>query len=251
MSDNKSYENLVNEEILERQARDKQLYEAALAKRVRDQAKSEEESKIVAESEKQYAKIHSDQQKAILFYGLDSETSKNLEKLLALSSQLCTIGQDQYDPNNKKKLEIQAQIDVLKGKITESGRNLGDIAFTKKTYYQSVTKDYFIFPDREGNYRLFAGELGAFRTTDRSLQVDEKGHPIKIFKPDRIQTSPEIPIIDYETVVLKEKEDLPLPIRTKPHKPLFRTQNVDPKENLAEKPQNKFRDNKRNWISGK
>ena len=49
----------------ERQAKEKQLYEAALAKRIRDQVKFEEESKLVSESEKQYAKIRKEQEKQI------------------------------------------------------------------------------------------------------------------------------------------------------------------------------------------
>jgi hypothetical protein len=169
-----------------------------------------------------------------------------------LTNQLRNLG-NQYDPKQKEKtIVINAKIDILRAKITESGRNLGDHKFVAKIYYQSVDKDYFCFPDQQGVYHLFAGELGAFRTTDRSLQVDEKGLPVKIFKQDRIQTTPEIPIVDYETVIIKDPKDVPKPtVTTRLHKPLFPKQNVTEEDNLEKNPDKKFRENKRNWISGR
>ena len=211
---------------------DRQLYEAAVAKRQREQAKNDEESKIVAESEKEYAKIRKEQLKQILFYGLSTESSEDLDKLLDLSNQLSYVD-NQYDPNHKKRINILSQMDVLRTKISNAGRNLGDRAFTKETFYKSVTGDYLIFKDRQGIYHLYAGELGAFRTTDRSLQVDENGQPLKIFKQDRIATSPEIPIVDYETVIIKDPKDVSKPtVTTRPHKPLFPKDYVIPEESV-------------------
>lgn len=215
------YVNLANEIIADRKAKDEAEYQAAIARAQSKQDAIDRDAKLIAESEKEYAKIHKEQLRQVLFYGLDSQTAKYLEELLKLSNKLIYVD-NTYDPDHKRRISICAQMDVLRNKITNAGRNLGDITFVKKTYYQSINKDYFIFPDQQGVYHLFAGSLGAFRTTDRSLEVDDKGQPLKIFKQDRIQTSPEIPICDYETVVIKDPKDIPKPVATtRPRKPLF------------------------------
>ena len=239
----------MNEVIIQRQAEEKKRLDDAIAARQRKQEALDRDNKLVAESEKAFAEQRKKQLIDSLFYGLSQETSKDLEKLIDLSNQLIYVD-NQYDPNHKKRISILAQMDVLRNKITSAGRNLGDHTFIKKVYYQSANKDYFLFPNDQGVYHIFAGTLGSFRTTDRSLQTDENGNPVKIFKQDRIQTSPEIPIMDFETVVIKDKPDTPV-IRTKPHKPLFKTQNVLENDDLSKNPQDKKRDNKRNWISGR
>ena len=199
------YEKLMNDTITERKEREAAELKSAIERRQNKQDAIDRDAKLVSESEKQYAEIHKKRLRDMLFIGLSPETSKDLEKLLDLSNKLIHVD-DQYDADHKKRITILAQMDVLRNKISNAGRNLGDAVFIKKTYYQSVNKDYFLFPDQQGKYYILAGTLGAARTTDRSLQVDENGQPVKIFKQDRIQTSPEIPICDYETVIVTEEK---------------------------------------------
>ena len=99
-----------------------------------------------------------------------------------------------YDPKNKEKTYLQSKYDILLQKVTGKGRNLGNINFVKKVYYESTKGDFLLFPDSQGKYSLYARALGSFRTTNVALITDpETGLPLKTMEQGVLQGIPPDP----------------------------------------------------------
>ena len=199
------YEKLVNEVLAERKANTNAEAESLAAKRIRDKEESERINKVNADAEKLMVEQRNIQYRNNLVFGLDEEQIKDLDELINCTKQL-SQGNAQYDPQERIKTHLQAKIDILKQRITEKGRNLGEITFIKKTYYESSKGDYFLFPDSNGKYGLYAGALGSFRTTNLYLQTDDNGHPLKTVEQGIIEGIPPIPINNYQAIVIKDKK---------------------------------------------
>ena len=225
--------------LAQRQASEKERIDRAIAKAVKDQEEIDRTNKLNAEAEKIMIEQRNIQYKAKLYYGLDEQQIKDLDEIIKLSPQIQSL------PRGVERVKLQTKFDILMERLTEKGRNLGDLTFIKKTYYESSKGDYFLFPDAQGKYHLNAGALGSFRTTSISLQVDKDGTPLKTVEPSIIEGIPPIPINNYQTIVIKDKKDAGPTL--KPRKPLFPKNNVSEQDDLSKHPEKKLREKKR-WI---
>ncbi len=220
-------------------------------RRIREAEFKKREDDLNANADKILQEQRNNQAWQGVLYGLDDVSIGLLEELKNLNKQLSTID-SQYDPTHQKKINLLAKIDSAILEISKRGRNLGDQTFVKKVYYESSKGDYFLFPDNQGGYGLYAGSIGAFRTTTLSLVTDPKGLPLKTIEPSVINLQPPIPTTQYHNIVIVEPENKPVQQpQYKPHKTLFPKNNISEKEDLSKNPESKLRDNKRNWISGR
>jgi hypothetical protein len=160
-------------------------------RKLREQKDKELAAKIMADrlasEQRQKAQLES------FTVGFDNQQKKDWERLYVIESKLNSI------PDGDEKDALLAEYGVLLANIQNKGRLLGEAQFIQEYIYISVSGNGLIF---RGQYHN--GVVGAYDTTDQSLQYDKESDTYYLVMPSHIENS-NIDILNKLKVVIVDK----------------------------------------------